>query len=1157
MPQLTKDQKKAVEAVHCNVCVSAGAGTGKTSVLVERFLYLISHQLAKSGEVLAITFTEKAAQEMKSRIAERLKNEGLEDARRELENAYLGTIHSFCSRILKEHPIEAGVDPEFRVLQEEEADLLKESALEELIESRFQEPEVFDLLRVYSDPEIRSALKYSVDRVHVFGALVKKFDEESVLISSPLTPTLSQRERNGLTEKMLAALKPLKKLKDRESDCAEIERLLMRPILSWDEFEEAKKIAGLFRRNQAKPEIGIFKDYFNEWIAARAGRLGQNYRNTFIDLASDFEARYSALKTERFSLDFNDLERKALRLLSGDSPRSVACRNLYQKKFKFIMVDEFQDTSPLQDQLISLIATPENLFIVGDWKQSIFGFRGAEASLIVEKEKSFEGIGQTVSLVENFRSRAEVLDEINSFFQTHLFSGLKHFEPLKAASSFPEKKNPSVEFLMISRKDDESMTEARMSEARVLAHRISEMVKAGGYEHRDFAMLFRATTDIYFYEYELRNYGIPYYVVGGRGFYKQPEIRDIISFLELLENPHLDIPLAAVLRSPFVQISDDSLFWLADRSRRLVPPKPFYEALLQFEKIPELNEEDKAKLEQFRSFLFQLLNEKEKGSISECIELIVERTQYDRYVLHLPQGKRHFANIRKLLEVAREVEARGPVHLGDFIRYVKGFETQEVRESEAQVEALEGDVVKLMTIHKAKGLEFKVVLLPDLNRKAPPNRTKFLFDSEYGIGLKVRNEVTQKFEETLSFQKMKERLIQNMKEESKRLLYVAMTRAKDHLIFSGASKAEEDRGGDGFNDGTNWFEWVRQWASSSETVRPELVEAPDRKSGRPFSPLAEHQKIKTALEESQPVKIKIAEGIPQLLEFLKPIEPLYFERIDLPVSAYAVFKHDPEEFKKTYELGVLPEENQSGVSSLSSPLWGEDQGEGKTLTPALSQREREKIRKSGINAQNDTKDEEWPEIEDEEGKTLNAADFGTVIHKIFEHLVTAPEQAQAKLKFWLTRFQKNLDETTFKEVKNLSELFLKSEQFSEIKSAKKRYPEVPFVLRLHHGIIQGTLDLLYQNPAGAWVILDYKTSQIKEDDLKTYADRYQGQMLLYALACHELLNLNPKLASLYFARVDRSFEFSLAGVDYGALRREFESLQKQILSRRKAWMTHQ
>ncbi len=1103
MIDLTNAQKKAVETVDRNVCVSAGAGTGKTRVLVERFIDLIEKNLARPHEILAITFTEKAAQEMKKRIAERLREQGLEQARRELENAYIGTIHSFCARILHEHPIEAGVDPNFRVLEEDESNLLKEISLDELIEARFQEPAVFDLLRIYSEEGVRNAIKQVANRAHTFGVSIQEASVAQTIPSNML-----------LKEKVLSALKLLKELKGKEDDCALVEEVLNKPVSDWDELETLKEIEKKFRRHKTKPEIGIFKDCFDDWIACCAEALGQNVREAFLSLASDFEIRYCIFKRERSSLDFNDLEREAVKLFNGSEPRCQACRKLYWENFKYIMIDEFQDTAPLQDQLITLIARPNNLFIVGDWKQSIYGFRGAEASLFLKKEETFSksGAGERISLVENFRSRGELLNQINPFFEKLWTEEKRSFEPLETRRIFPQKANPSVEFLSIKQEEDESIEEARMNEARVLAEQIHGLVTSGVYEYKDFAMLFRVATDIYYYEHELRNLGIPYYVVSGRGFYRQPEIRDLISFLELLENPHLDISLAAVLRSPLVQVSDDTLFWLSNASKRANHDVPLYEAFLKCHEISEIQEEDQARLQIFRTFFFELLKQKEKWSVSECLELTLGRTQYGQYVLSLPQGKRHFANLRKLLEVARELEVREPVHLGDFIRYIKGLETQEVRESEAQVEALEGNVVKLMTIHKAKGLEFKVVMIPDLNRKAPPNKIKFLFDSEYGIGFKVFNTTNRKFEETLAFKKIKERLVQNMKEESKRLLYVGMTRAEDHLILSGTSKEADEEDGEGFDDGANWYEWIEQWCISGAAFEHKTVQVPEKKSGRAPSPLAKHEKIKTALEAGEVIPVKIPEGVDRIVESLKPVVPIYFERVDLPVSAFSTFEQDAEEYRRTYELGMLPEE------------------------AALT----------------DMKLEEWEAEEDE--AEISAADFGTVIHKIFEHLVSDPKKANEKLPNFIHRFARNLEPNTQEEMFKLSTQFLKSKQFSEIKQAKARHTEIPFVFRLKSGIIQGTLDLLYQTQEGAWVILDYKTSQINGNNLEEVANRYQSQLMLYALACHELLKISVNRAALYFARTDQMFDFSLEGVDFTKLRSDFETIQKEIIAKRKTWV---
>ncbi|MBI3999286.1 MAG: PD-(D/E)XK nuclease family protein, partial [Candidatus Omnitrophica bacterium] len=722
--------------------------------------------------------------------------------------------------------------------------------------------------------------------------------------------------------------------------------------------------------------------------------------------------------------------------------------------------------------------------------------------------------------------------------------GAAFFEPLQAARQFPKKERPSVELIAVGKEADESAQEMRTQEARVLAREIYDLVESGFYQYKDFAMLFRAGTDIFLYEYELRALNIPYYVVSGRGFYHQPEIRDLIAFLEVLENPHLDIPLAAVLRSPMVQASDDALFWLANHSTRTEPRRPLYHAFLGSDEIIEMDEESKQRLKSFRSFFLKLLEEKEKWTISECLELILNETQYGRYVLSLPQGKRHFANLRKLLEIAREVESRSSIHLGDFIRYVKGLETQEVRESEAQVEALEGNVVKLMTVHKSKGLEFKVVILPDLNRRGEKKKSRFLMNPKYGLGIRVLNEVTRKFEDTFTFQKIKEKLVQTAREESKRLLYVGMTRAQDHLILSGISReTDEQEEGSGFDDGANWYEWIDSWSSSGESrfVR-KTPEVPSEKKGRLPSALVDHEKVRTALEQNQPIEIKAFQEADSIIESLKPIPPVYFERIDLPVSAFVAFEHDPEAYRRTYEVGALEEESPTVDSSLSKNVG------------RIPARQLEGGHPSAEDLpQDDMKEEEWDLNEDE--TELTPADFGTTIHKIFEYLVSQPEKANERLPNLITRFASDFDPKVREEFYRLSLQFIQSKQFLEIRKAKRRHAEIPFVFRLQGGIIQGTLDLLYQTADGKWVILDYKTSQVEGKSLEAFAARYQAQLMLYALACHELLKISVARAALYFVRTDQTYDFSLEALNFANLKSDFEQLHQKIITQRKSWIT--
>jgi ATP-dependent helicase/nuclease subunit A len=945
---------------------------------------------------------------------------------------------------------------------------------------------------------------------------------------------LDEKKSNPIDD-VLRKLSAVKKLKGKAENCAQIEAFLSKPISGWPEIEVLKLAAKSFQKRGEEQKA--FREAFDNWLAFGMEQLASKTRASFSNFILDFETRYATRKRERLGLDFDDLEREAVRLLSGSEPAQMAIRNLYQKNFKFIMVDEFQDTSPIQDRLVNLIENAGNLFIVGDWKQSIYGFRGAEASLFLKKEELFLSLNQGthISLAENFRSRPELLDQMNPFFRQLWAEEAKTIEALVASRKGDGQRSclspvcGAVEFLMIER-GEESVQEARIKEARVLAKRIKDLVDSKLYQYQDFAMLFRAADDIFFYEYELRNLGVPYYVISGRGFYRQLEIRDVISFLEILDNPYLNIPLAAVLRSPFVQVSDDALFRLANQSTRLKPALPLYQALLRYEEINEISEKDRERLLTFRSFFLELFSQKEKWSISELIELILERTRYDRYVLSLSQGKRHFANLRKLLEVARELERREPVHLGDFIRYVKGLETQEVREAEAQVEALEGNVVKLMTVHKAKGLEFKVVILPDLNRKVKTEHHHFLFDPEFGLGFKVFNEVTRDFENTQAYQKIKQKLAKQAREESKRLLYVALTRAQDHLILSGTSKTDSDSGENQDELPSNWYEWVDQWFARNSNVDRKVIQSVPKPFSRVPSPQAEHKKIRAALESGEPISIKPIPEVEEMIQALRPITPVFFDRIDLPVSAFSVFEHDPEEFRRVYEVGALEEET--------------------------------------------AEIEEW--MPDEDESEIKPAEFGTVVHKIFEYLVLQPEKANQRLANLLLKWTQNLDGKTRDEMKQFSLQFLKSKLFSEIGKAKPRFAEIPFVFRLHGGMVQGTLDLLYQTQDGKWVILDYKTSQIDpsviaseakqsrseiasalsgmlpRNDIDTVANRYQTQLMLYALACHELLKIPVTRASLYFVRIDRVYDFPLEHIDFTKLKNDFESLQKQILAHRKS-----
>lgn len=1097
---LTEAQDQAAEPAEQNVLVSAGAGTGKTSVLVERYLRIIVKGLAAPNEILAITFMEKAANEMKKRVVDGLRSLGLDQARREIENAYIGTIHAFCARILREHPLEAGIDPQFRVLKEDEADLLKETVLDQLIEDRFiADPAVRELLGVYGERGIRDGIESVYDKMRMYGlTLGRLFSEEAAA------------RGDELKEDLLKVLRDLHIFSSkREKAEAAIEFLNVPHSCDWLWVQEMKQVQKTFdaRGKEGREETKQVKERFGKFIGYHIEKLGAAHKRSFLDLLREFDLGYRSAKHEHAGFDFTDLQLKAIELLGSGEATSEAIRERYRLQFKFIMVDEFQDTDPVQVRLLDLLKCENNLFLVGDFKQSIYGFRGSEPVFFREKEKEFTGGGKGIglSLHENFRSRKELLDFINPFFET-LWEGTEPaYEALLPKAEFQTKIELPVDLILIEKEKSETLKMARPEEARNVAERIRELVEKEGYHYRDFAILFRASETMSFYEQELRELQIPYYVLGGIGFYNRPEIRDLTNFLLTLENPMRDIPFAALMRSPMFLVSDDVLFWLCRHAMKEENPKSIFTQIAHLEEIAEISDENKSRLTRFKTIFENLLRSKGNGTVAEMLEKILIETGYDLYVLGSPQGKRRFANIRKLIDLAREIEARDGIHFGDFVRYVKGLEAEEVRESEAQVEAEDDDAVKLLTIHKAKGLEFRCVVLPDLGRGKAPAERGFLLDLKLGLGMKVYNPEEDDFEKTLTYNLIVEARDCRQSEESKRLLYVAMTRAKERLMFAGITAIDREAK----ENSENWLDWVKSVIENKGLeVRRSVSDIHRRHGHKRKRALVEKKNFRARIEHFNSFSLKDpSEETQALVERFRPHKGVFFDRIDLPVSAYLLFAKETgrESYRRVYELGAA-----------DRPF--------------------------------EVKDEEVLLAEIEE--VSSPADIGTLVHKVFERLVRKKTR-DLKYVRETVHFYTEDSPALAADVLKMAETFVQSGFFEELLRAKRIFSELPFSLRLKRGIVHGVLDLLFQNEAGEWLIVDYKTSNIGKSEIETTGERYREQMELYALASVKILNQMPEKAVLYFVRPDERYEIGLEVLDAEQLENRYELLQEDIIRFRK------
>ncbi len=1091
--ELTPGQKTAVTTADRNVLVSAGAGTGKTSVLVERFLHFVTVLNVPVTEILALTYTEKAANEMKRRIMKKFAEMGRERDRRGLEAAYISTIHAFCARLLREHPFEAGVDPDFRVIESEESDFLKEQALEAAFEKRCEKGnDIFELLRVYGEGETGRGILKVFDAARHDGKTLAEFF------------ALRAAEQG----KAVSPVAAFEKLGEKDF-AAQFQAFEKNKTWTWDTVEDYQEwTSGFSRKRGKKGEEGLWKEAkacCADFLARKMDDMAGPWAEKFESLALSFEEAYEALKKEKGFLDFEDLQMRAVKLFRGQDKVSAKLLDRYRKKFRQVMVDEFQDTNPLQLELVELLSTGRNLFFVGDFKQSIYSFRGAEPSLFLDKEREYEksGTALRVPLLENYRTSAAVLGFINRFF-AHLWQ--EEAMPFEALTAGVKKDSgPGVELLTVEQKEGESMDLARMREASAIAERILQL-HAEGMAYGEIAVLFQVMTDIGLYEQALKKRGIPYYSIAGTGFYHQPEIRDMVSFLSFLENPLADIPLAAALRSPLFQVKDDTLFWLSQEAKgpEKTGGRPLFEGVKRFESIARITEEEKKKVGFFLKTAGELLSVKDRLKIPELLDLIMEKTSYELTVLADPQGVRRYANLKKMLNLAREFESVEPLSLGAFLGTLRRLETHEVRESEAQVEAVEsGRVVQLLSIHRSKGLEFGAVFVADLARRQRAEDTGWLKALPgAGAAIQVYNPKTGKKEKTSRWIVLDETLKAKKRQEWKRLFYVAATRAKEKLIFTGVRKGADGDEED-FTKTTTWMDWLTglpQEFFENVTMHPADGPLLTRARG-----IAEKKVFEEAFRLLEPrpaeeilpdaaARKKAAEQGGEILKALeqKPRTPARV--IDLPVSAYAVFEKSPAQYRSIYEIGY-PEEREAEPENIS---------------------------------------EEEPED--------SYADFGTAVHRVMELLdFQNPEE---RLDALVMEACAGMAPEKKQEAADIVRSFCKTPLFERLRKARRVYREIPFIINQRHGRVEGVIDVLFQEGED-WHVLDYKTAT--GDAAKAKEAGYELQIAVYGFAVHRILKISPKSGIIYFLKNHAAHTLPFSPAEMAAAGKRLAGLQENIL----------
>ncbi|HET9186244.1 MAG TPA: UvrD-helicase domain-containing protein, partial [Solirubrobacterales bacterium] len=835
--QPTPEQAAAIAACGKDVLLEAGAGTGKTGVMVDRYCRLVCDSGLSPDAVLAFTFTERAAAELRQRIRAELARRAERGSERAgavlagIGGAWITTIHGFCNRVLAAHPVAAGVDPGFRVLDAPEATRAAREAFDDaLVEFLGAEGSEDGRDRGGAVRE-ETVAAYDVEGLR--GLVVGIHEElRSRGIAAPQLPEPPAADPAAAIRRAVEVgrecIEELRgaggKRADRdrellEEGLARLDRLGPQP--SVDDLRSAGTGSG------AK-SLTPYREAIEAAVArtAEAGEGGVVYRH-LAELLRLFSARFAAAKERRAGIDFEDLQILAARVLERDG-----IGGHYRGRFRQILVDEFQDTNRLQLRLIEALRGPKaELVVVGDELQSIYGFRHADLDVFRRRREEIDrrSDAELMRLSGNFRSRPEVVGAVNLFGEALLGAA---YNPLRVGSDPGERSLhtrevagskptvPAVELLLTARDGwdsegielepaiDGATPAACLAEARAVAERLGEFANEG-VPRGEMVVLLRAFSHLDAYEDALERAGLRPYVVGGRGYWSQQQVADVCALLAVIANPLDDHALFGALASPACAVAPDTLWLLRASAGKRRHVWPAVEGAANVNPVvplsghtgqrnhdmglaaPErLEEIPEAERELLATFVARIASLRERGPrlpLPELIEAAVTETGYDLAVLSRPAGEARFANVRKMARLAAEFEQREGRDLRGFLDFLAA-RAEGGAEAQAATAAEGHDGVRIMTVHNAKGLEFGVVAVPDLSRRLlNGSRSPLLVlgrEEQPRVGLRLVRLGSPKID-LFDYGALCEEASEREAEEELRLFHVAATRARDRLIVSG------------------------------------------------------------------------------------------------------------------------------------------------------------------------------------------------------------------------------------------------------------------------------------------------------------------------------------------------------------------------------------
>jgi ATP-dependent helicase/nuclease subunit A len=1124
----TPEQRAAIEARAHNVLLEAGAGSGKTGVMVERYARLVVDEGVSPDAVLAFTFTDKAAAELRARVRTELSRRAAGSGAKAVRaaallstigGAWITTIHGFCNRVLAAHPVAAGVDPGFRVLDQPEAERAAREAFDAALAAFLAD----------GDPA-REETVAAYDLEGLRGVIVAIHDElRSRGVAEPALPDPPPADpAEALAETIEAAGECLEEVKENDPKREALEGALARLTMPGPPPTLAE-LEALRPGGKAKP-LAPFREALEAAIArtAEAGEGGVAYRH-LADLLRLYTAAFEAAKERRAGIDFEDLQILAARLLER-----AEIGQAYRGRFSHLLVDEFQDTNRLQLRLIEALQGPKTqLVVVGDELQSIYSFRHADLDVFRRRREQIDADpgAELMRLSGNFRSRPEVIAAVNLFGAALLGAA---YRPLRVgappAEPAPRGRGPAVELHLTARDgwdaagiELEPAIDGRtplncLAEARTLAARLRELHEAG-VERGSMVVLLRAFTHLDAYEDSLARAGLRPYVVGGRGYWSQQQVADVTALLLAIANPLDDEALFGALASPACAVAPDTLWLLraaAGRRRHVWPALEVLalggEAELAApERLTEIPAGERELLTEFATQLVGLRARAPRLSLSGLIEAAVTETGYDLATLLRPAGEARLAHVRKLSRLAAAFEAREGRDLRGLLDFLAARAETDT-EAQAATAAEGHDGVRIMTVHNAKGLEFEVVAVPDLSRGllAGGRRPVLALGREQPprVGLQWRR-LGRPSVNLYDYGELIEAGESRDSEEALRLFHVAATRARERLILSGVVKpepAKETKPGtpvierlvealgvprptaEPAEDEADADDTVTEVAVPPAEPRPGLEETfpPSVIPVRLNEPSVERAAELRDLHLDAAADRPLGSGTPPLVERKPPIVPSR----PLSYTAISAFEECGYRFYMERVLG-LP-------AAATAPVGAGDEGP--------SAREERSARGAAVHALL-----EWSQAN---GWAEPSAELAR------RHALAA-----------------GLDIPTAEAEEFLGPVrdWLGSSLREEIAGASRARAEVPILLRARETVLRGSIDLLVEREGAPPLVVDYKTDRLRGEDPAERAGHYEIQRSIYALAAAESLGVDEvEVVYVFLERADTPARTVLTRADMDA-----------------------